>query len=349
MLRSINSIAETRGLTAKKAALDHAAKLHGQKLLDLLVFAYDPFQRYRTYDNTKETIARVTSDRTLIQRVFKKDLRMGLGAKSINKVFPGLIPTHNVMLAKTVEWRRVKYPCWATVKLDGVRAIYRNGEFYFRNGKKIPGLSHLTSVMVNNRAPVLDGELLCPELSFQQSSGQIRSYAESPTATFHIIDAPEHKSLVYSERMIDAWKYTNDMIKSMETKLCKDEGALRAANQLYMHNGFEGTVIKPLKYKYVGKRSYDWMKIKEVRDCDVVVKDVFEGTGRLVGRLGGVIVDYKGVDVRVGSGFSDAQRDLYWLEPEKIIGRTIEIQYHEVTPAGSLRHPRIVGFRDDKA
>ena len=36
----------------------------------------------------------------LFQRILKKDMRMGMGVKSINKALPGLIQTHDVMSAK---------------------------------------------------------------------------------------------------------------------------------------------------------------------------------------------------------------------------------------------------------
>jgi DNA ligase-1 len=64
--------------------------------------------------------------------------------------------------------------------------------------------------------------------------------------------------------------------------------------------------------------------------------------------LGGFIVDYKGKEVRVGSGFSDAERHDLWFSKHSQIGNIIEVKYHEVTPDGSLRHPVFGGFRYDK-
>lgn len=53
----------------------------------------------------------------------------------------------------------------------------------------------------------------------------------------------------------------------------------------------------------------DLLKIKEFFDADVVVKDIFEGIGRLKGRLGGVVIDYKGYEIKVGSSFSLDERE----------------------------------------
>ena len=55
-----------------------------------------------------------------------------------------------------------------------------------------------------------------------------------------------------------------------------------------------------------------------------------------------------GVDVQVGSGFSDELRTSIWNDQASHIGRMIEVRYQEVTPDGSLRFPTFVCFRNDR-
>lgn len=119
----------------------------------------------------------------------------------------------------------------------------------------------------------------------------------------------------------------------------------------------EGAIVKPLEALYEKKRSYGWLKIKAQETEDLVVVDAFEGEGKYVGKLGGLIVDRKGVQVRVGGGFSDEQRTVFWALYQvdkkfpdlkgEMLGSIIEVEFHEVTPDGSLRHPRFVQFRRD--
>jgi DNA ligase-1 len=77
------------------------------------------------------------------------------------------------------------------------------------------------------------------------------------------------------------------------------------------------------------------------------------GTGKYENVLGNLICeDEEGNLVKVGSGFSDNQREEYWNERNELIGNIVEIQYQEVTKnkngTKSLRFPVFVRFRDDK-
>ena len=107
-----------------------------------------------------------------------------------------------------------------------------------------------------------------------------------------------------------------------------------------------------------------------------VALDVYEGEGKYEGMAGGVVVDFNGVPVRIGGGFTDQQRAEIWADfkgvsvtysytsweeeldemitvtekvkpsGQSVIGRLIEVKYHEITPDGSMRHPRFARFRD---
>jgi DNA ligase-1 len=110
----------------------------------------------------------------------------------------------------------------------------------------------------------------------------------------------------------------------------------------------EGVIVKNYNAKYVCKRDKGWMKIKDKQTVDVEVKDVVEGEGKYQGSTGKLVVDYNGVSVGVGSGLSDRLREKFWHRPDEIIGKIIEVSFHEETPDKSLRHPVFECVRIDK-
>jgi bifunctional non-homologous end joining protein LigD len=140
--------------------------------------------------------------------------------------------------------------------------------------------------------------------------------------------------------------------------------------------GLEGVVAKRLDSVYQpGRRSPDWIKIKNVAMQDVVIGGWKPGTGRRSQHFGSLLVGIPSDDGlryvgHVGTGFSDelltdltAQlaklesltcpfnpppprehaRHARWVAPE-LVG---EVAYGEWTPDGVLRHPRWRGLRPE--
>ena len=120
--------------------------------------------------------------------------------------------------------------------------------------------------------------------------------------------------------------------------------------ELATKNNWEGLMLrKDCGYKV--KRTNDLLKVKKFFDEEYVVKGVENAIHRIiiggieaeVEMLSNVIIEHKGCDVGVGSGFSQEERKLYFKNPELIIGKTITVQYFEETinqdGCHSLRFP----------
>lgn len=122
-------------------------------------------------------------------------------------------------------------------------------------------------------------------------------------------------------------------------------------------NGEEGVMLNLANGKYVTTRTSNLLKMKEFFNADVLVKSVYEGTGKYKGKLGGVIVHFKNeeydFEVGLGSGFDDTERELYWQHPEMIIGKIVDVRYFEISSnkneGFSLRFPTYKGIRHDKS
>ena len=109
-------------------------------------------------------------------------------------------------------------------------------------------------------------------------------------------------------------------------------------------DGHEGLVVKPLRYEVVPRRSWNFMKMKDSHTEDLKVIGTFEGTKRLTGMLGGIVLDFNGQGVGCGSGFSGVQREVLW--DTELRGLIAEVGYHEITDGGSLRHPVFIRWRE---
>lgn len=295
------------------------------------------------------------SGRLLIM-ILNKTFDFGLAIKSINDVFPGLVPTHPIQLAKAFEPRKCKFPCFISPKLDGLRSVYKNGEFYSRQGHKFVGLSSLKlemeDLMQQLAAPCqFDGELMVDGEHFNEISGKIRAFTEADNAHYYIFDVPnfehpQHARLAFLDLLATRYRYLHITFVPHTTVTTMADISAKYAE--YLAEGYEGAIVKQESGMYQDARTWNWMKLKNTETADCRVKDIFEGEGKYVGMVGGLVVDFGGVAVRVGSGLSDKQRMYWWNDPEEIIGRMVEIAYQEKTPDGSMRHPRFKTLRGDK-
>lgn len=309
----------------------------------------------------------------LFDRILKKDLRAGFTAKTVNKAKPGTIFVFSCMLAHKYEPKRIKsFPVAVETKLDGVRVIamrvpkasgpYR---FFSRTGKEFLAYQHLgkeLEKLSGTDSLVFDGEVVDASGSFNETVGAAhRKDQAAVNARFHVFDFA-HRTVFDSEEFDVAYI---DRKKALQRyfDLASDEPENVVFHQHYLANShseitmiyqnardndLEGVIVKPLDALYQRKRSHNWLKVKDEQTVDVPIVGYVEGTGKYEGTLGALVVDYNGKEVNVGSGLSDVDRDYFWKHQTKYQNILVEVEYHEETPDGSLRHPRFVRLREDK-
>lgn len=90
--------------------------------------------------------------------------------------------------------------------------------------------------------------------------------------------------------------------------------------------GGEGVMLNATTGMYEIKRSKDLLKVKHTEEHTLEVVDFLEGDGKFEDMLGALVVNYKGNKLGVGSGFTDAQRQLIWDNQEKYLGKLVEIE-----------------------
>lgn len=287
-------------------------------------------------------------DAEIFKKMVKKDLRVGLAAKSINAVFNELIPVFGFMKAKVYDENRLIKGSFVSLKIDCIRAMLRDRTLYSSGGNVITGVQHIARQF--EPEDEFDGELTIPGKIFQVASGLLRSNADNPTAVFNVFDSPSWK-VPFNERynaMEQAAKHWPENIVLLKHIIAKGSEHVKHQFAVALDHGYEGLVVKSPGHLYQLKRSWDWMKIKAADPDEVTIIGFNEGTGKFEGNLGSVKCRRKnGVIVDVG-GFTDEIRYHIWNNKELWLNEIIEILYHEETPDGSLRHPRFNYTNDAK-
>ena len=304
-----------------------------------------------------------------MRKILQKRLSIGISTKSVNKVYPGLIPTFEVSLAQKFELKRIQnMDCvYVEPKLDGIRcfAIVENGvaKLFARSGKLISNFDDtIGSALASLGDGCYDGELMGKDFVALMRQAYRKENVEVEDTYLSLFDyLPLNEWKANNTIMSTADRYSelqNRVAKHGETSYlkvvqryvvgaCYDE--IMKLHHTFVEAGYEGAMVKTVNSPYRFGRSYDIMKVKEFHDVDLPIIGIEEGTGRHKNNLGAVKVNYNGVTVKVGSGFSDKERMQVWADQDNFIGRMIEVRYQEVTPDGSLRFPTFVCFRNDRA
>jgi DNA ligase-1 len=318
----------------------------------------------------------------LLEKLICKDLSVGVDAKSINAIIPDCIPTFNVQLAnkyfdkpEIVEGKEFVI----TTKIDGGRiiALKENGQvsFYTRAGQKYEGLVDLEKELLE-KFP--DNVCLDGEITLLNNAGIPSKEAYKQTMKITRKDGEKHgiKMLVFD--WMPATDFKRQKCDIPYGRRCAEVEALFANIDSttyfevlpFLYHGTdtakimelldkaiaekeEGVMINIWDAPYEFKRTNSLLKVKKMSTVDLEIVGYEEGSGRLSGTLGAILVRYKkGNVVKVGSGFSDDIRKEIWANQSKYFGTVCEIQYFEETANAdggiSLRFPIFKDFRPDK-
>jgi len=315
------------------------------------------------------------------RRILIKDLRCGVTHKTINKHSTMKVPVFECMLADDSKKHEKKMTgeVYVEPKLDGVRVITicdvdkDEVKMFSRNGKELvnfPKILQQFDEMLDqmSESMVFDGEVMSDDFQTLMREIHRKGGAKTDDAVLNLFDCLplEHfkeggsnNTLGQRKEWLDGYDYGPNISKVEYVKidLDDDDGQKQFAdyNRLCIDKGFEGIMVKPITGIYECKRSSLWLKVKPFIEVSLTVKDVEEGTGRNIGKLGALIVegtdDGKFIKTNVGSGLTDQDRETYWQHKDKLLGQVVEIradaitQNQDTTREYSLRFPRFLRFR----
>lgn len=303
-------------------------------------------------------------DRLICMKILSQNFHdLGVAATTINKVWKDLIPTFEVQLAeKYYDNPEIVRGKWITIteKIDGFRtvAIKENGKAFLiaRSGKRMEGFIEIEQALESFEEDnfVFDCEITIKNRQKYQSKTQYKLTSKivsskDPYKTGLCLNAFDYLTLdewknqecthIYEARRnkLDTFKGRSEFVIITDVLYSGSDISMieKLHTEAKEHNQ-EGIMINLNDAYYEFKRTKVLLKAKAFQDCDAWIDDIVEGTGRNANRLGAFKCHFDEpngnvVEFECGSGFTDADRDEFWNNKEKYIGRVCECKYFEIT------------------
>ncbi len=271
------------------------------------------------------------------------------------------------------------------IKWDGYRAIAevskKNIKFYSRNGLSFERLYPVIAEELKKikEDVVLDGEVVVLDKNDRPSFQKLQHYSENRSLplVYYVFDCLQYKGKDITDLPLLERKRIAAQVLP-ESNVLKYSDHVASDGKAFFENavklGLEGIIAKRAESKYAaGRRTYDWLKIKNHNTQEAVIAGYTEprGSRRYFGAL--VLGMYEKGKLKyighTGTGFTDkVLKDVYntlqpdvrktspfekkvpinapvtWVDPVHVCA----IKYTEVTEEGILRHPVFMGLRIDK-
>lgn len=139
--------------------------------------------------------------------------------------------------------------------------------------------------------------------------------------------------------------FEGSSLRMLPAELCRSAEEVDAAYARFAQE-YEGAIVKLPAEPYYFNRSDAWLKIKPSVTTEITITGYIEGAGKHVGRLGALVGKTDaGVEVRVGTGQSDAERERLWAMRDQLPGMKCEIS-HQAGKVAAARHPVYHRVRD---
>ena len=309
-----------------------------------------------------------------------KTLDVGFGTKSAKDL--GIIDSHSPQKGVLVKdyHTDVTYPCIADIKYNGIRLTayceYGDVEFKLLRGNtiEIPELKEAIKGMADVNTYALDGELIygdgITEADRLIVSGRINE-ANNNKSGKKALDMTGLKFMMYDITPatnfhkgipLEATYAVRRTVLTEKYAPANNNDLLGLAQQYLVSNGFdvdnllsqikalngEGLMLKHTSSTYDFKKNKQWIKVKLIREADLVVVGYTPHTrnGAWIGSLECAgIIDGKEVRVNVGSGLNDLDRPMANLD--LFMGKTVMVAYldmvwNKATQTHSISNPRFL-------
>lgn len=224
-----------------------------------------------------------------------------------------------------------------------------------RTGEKIRSCDHILRWITTDnrwRDVVLFVELWHPNREFAEISGKVRQHSPAPELIYKAWDVVPTSDWWAGECKVPfkqryGWinEYTPEDFRAYLYPF-NPMSLQKEANHLALSGGYDGLIAKDPNgtWKLGPGTDGESIKIKQKLSFDLEVVGVTEGAGKHAGRIGSLVVRFRGGTLLgVGTGLSDDDR-----KRTDWVGKIVEVEAMGYSSEGSLREPRLKGERFDK-
>lgn len=236
---------------------------------------------------------------------------------------------------------------WLSEKFDGLRGFWDGRRLLTRGGEVVAAPAWFTAGWP---AVPMDGELWIGRGRFEEALSTVRRQTPVDDAwrsvRFMVFDLPAHPGR-FTER-IQAYRalvqhIDRPWVMAVPQERVDNHAELMARLDRLVKVGGEGLMLHRGDSLYRAERNDDLLKVKTHEDAEARVLQHLPGQGRNADRMGALLVETpEGVRFRLGTGFSDAQRD-----HPPAVGEWVTYRFRGVNESGVPRFASFMRLRPD--
>ena len=236
---------------------------------------------------------------------------------------------------------------WLSEKYDGLRGFWDGQQLLTRGGEVIAAPGWFTAGWP---AEPMDGELWIGRGKFEAALATVRRQTPMDDAwrrvRFMVFDLPAHPGR-FTDRIQACQALVRQLhrpwVQAVPQERVASHTELMARLDQVVKAGGEGLMLHRGDSFYRAERNDDLLKVKTHEDAEARVLQHLPGQGRHAGRMGALLVEtQEGVRFRLGTGFTDAQR-----ERPPAVGEWVTFRFRGVNESGVPRFASFLRVRAD--
>lgn len=280
-----------------------------------------------------------------------------------------------ILGASVQALERLRYPLLASYKLDGIRAIWWGKEFISRTLKTIPNRALQIAARDAGIPSGWDGELIVGHPGAKDVYRRTNSFCmseekfETAPARFFVFDHSEHPG-IFADRHASL-RDLPPLVVKLDHVLVSSPDEVLSLEQRALAEGFEGLVLRDPRGPYKRGRStlreQYLLKLKRFTDAEAKVigfEELMHNANSAetdergyakrsshqanlvpMGTLGALVCDLDGVQFRIGTGFTQADRAHIWANRAQYLGAWAKFKSLHIGVKDAPRHPVWLGWR----